>query len=95
MDEMIKQIKKDLVDAYNDLRINSEMAMQAIIFQSLEKFINSKKVSKGIRIFVEPSMLGFKPDTVIVNIKTKKYLRCLNTNACRTTGLAKANWKTT
>jgi len=57
---------QDVEAAYNAERINSERALQAVLYHSLTNRLPEKYL-----ILVEPGLAGYCPDLVIVNRKEK------------------------
>lgn len=63
----LSQAWQDVETAYNDERINSERALQAILYQSLTAILPTDYL-----ILVEPTLAGYCPDMVIANRRAMK-----------------------
>ncbi|MBU4185424.1 MAG: hypothetical protein KKI12_06540 [Proteobacteria bacterium] len=62
----LRLVWQDVRLAYFDERINSERALQAMLYHSFTNRLDDKHL-----ILVEPSLAGYCPDLVIVNRKEK------------------------
>jgi hypothetical protein len=67
----LKSIWNDVEIAYCDERINSERALQAILYLSV-----AKKLPDHFLILVEPHLMDHRPDMVIIN-KQQKTVDCI------------------
>lgn len=64
-------IWQDVESAYNSERINSERALQSMLYNAF-----TNRLSDDYLILVEPSLAGYCPDLVIVN-RVKKAVMCI------------------
>jgi len=64
-------IWRDVESAYNSERINSERALQAVLYHAF-----TNRISADYLIFVEPGLAGYCPDLVIAN-RAMKEVTCI------------------
>ena len=74
--EDLKLIWQDVETAFNDERINSERALQCVLYQSMRL-----RLSNSIVILVEPHFNNCRPDIVAVN-KESKIIECIMELKC-------------
>lgn len=67
----LRLVWKDVESAYFNERINSERALQAILYHSI-----TNKLGNNTLILVEPSLAGYCPDLVILN-RSEKTVSCI------------------